>query len=57
MSSGNDGSEGLFGTIKVGFGAGLVAGCALFSSFLSIDSTTKHSTWYILQNNRNPYGC
>ena len=37
MSSDNhDDSEGLFGTIKVGFGAGLVAGCALFSSFLSI---------------------
>ena len=48
MSSGNDGSEGLFGTIKVGFGAGLVAGCALFSSFLSIDQQLNipHGTFY-----------
>ena len=37
MSSKNSDSEGLFGTVKVGFGAGLVAGCAIFSSFLSID--------------------
>ena len=48
MSSENDGSEGLFGTIKVGFGAGLVAGCALFSSFLSIDQQLNipHGTFY-----------
>ena len=49
MSSDNhDDSEGLFGTIKVGFGAGLVAGCALFSSFLSIDQQIHipHGTFY-----------
>ena len=49
MSSDNhDDSEGLFGTIKVGFGAGLVAGCALFSSFLSIDQQLNipHGTFY-----------
>jgi len=48
MSSGNNDSEGLFGTIKVGFGAGLVAGCALFSSFLSIDQQINipHGTFY-----------
>ena len=48
MSSKNDNSEGLFGTVKVGFGAGLVAGCALFSSFLSIDQQINipHGTFY-----------
>ncbi|MDC0154105.1 hypothetical protein OAJ02_05180 [Nitrosopumilus sp.] len=48
MSSKNSDSEGLFGTIKVGFGAGLVAGCALFSSFLSIDQQLNipHGTFY-----------
>ena len=48
MSSGNKDPEGLFGTIKVGFGAGLVAGCALFSSFLSIDQQINipHGTFY-----------
>ena len=49
MSSNNsDDSEGLFGTVKVGFGAGLVAGCALFSSFLSIDQQLNipHGTFY-----------
>ena len=48
MSSKTDDSEGLFGTIKVGFGAGLVAGCALFSSFLSIDQQLNipHGTFY-----------
>jgi hypothetical protein len=48
MSSGNKNSEGLFGTVKVGFGAGLVAGCALFSSFLSIDQQINipHGTFY-----------
>jgi len=55
MSSGNKNPEGLFGTVKVGFGAGLVAGCALFSSFLSIDQH-KHPSWNFLQNNRNSYG-
>ena len=48
MSSKISDSEGLFGTIKVGFGAGLVAGCALFSSFLSIDQQLNipHGTFY-----------
>ena len=48
MSSGNKNPEGLFGTVKVGFGAGLVAGCALFSSFLSIDQQLNipHGTFY-----------
>ena len=48
MSSKNSDSEGLFGTIKVGFGAGLVAGCALFSSFLSIDQQLNipHGTFF-----------
>ena len=48
MSSGNKNPEGLFGTVKVGFGAGLVAGCALFSSFLSIDQQINipHGTFY-----------
>ncbi|MSS85984.1 MAG: hypothetical protein CK526_04970 [Thaumarchaeota archaeon] len=48
MSSTNKDPEGLFGTIKVGFGAGLVAGCALFSSFLSIDQQINipHGTFY-----------
>ena len=48
MSSKNRDSEGLFGTMKVGFGAGLVAGCALFSSFLSIDQQINipHGTFY-----------
>ena len=48
MSSKNSDSEGLFGTMKVGFGAGLVAGCALFSSFLSIDQQLNipHGTFY-----------
>lgn len=48
MSSKNRDSEGLFGTVKVGFGAGLVAGCALFSSFLSIDQQINipHGTFY-----------
>ena len=48
MSSKTDNSEGLFGTVKVGFGAGLVAGCALFSSFLSIDQQINipHGTFY-----------
>ena len=48
MSSKNSDSEGLFGTVKVGFGAGLVAGCAIFSSFLSIDQQINipHGTFY-----------
>ena len=48
MSSKNRDPEGLFGTVKVGFGAGLVAGCALFSSFLSIDQQINipHGTLY-----------
>ena len=48
MSSKNRDPEGLFGTVKVGFGAGLVAGCALFSSFLSIDQQINipHGTFY-----------
>ena len=48
MSSKNRDPEGLFGTMKVGFGAGLVAGCALFSSFLSIDQQINipHGTFY-----------
>ena len=48
MSSQNNHSEGLFGTVKVGFGAGLVAGCAIFSSFLSIDQQINipHGTFY-----------
>ena len=48
MSSAKRDPEGLFGTIKVGFGAGLVAGCALFSSFLSIDQQINipHGTFY-----------
>ena len=48
MSSKNSDSEGLFGTAKVGFGAGLVAGCAIFSSFLSIDQQINipHGTFY-----------
>ena len=48
MSSGTKNPEGLFGTVKVGFGAGLVAGCALFSSFLSIDQQINipHGTFY-----------
>ena len=47
MSSKNRDPEGLFGTVK-GFGAGLVAGCALFSSFLSIDQQINipHGTFY-----------
>ena len=48
MSTKNSNSEGLFGTAKVGFGAGLVAGCAIFSSFLSIDQQINipHGTFY-----------
>ena len=48
MSSANEEKSDLFGTIKVGFGAGLVAGCALFSSFLSIDQQLHipHGTFY-----------
>ena len=37
MSSINEEKSSLFDNVKVGFGAGLVAGCAIFSSFLSID--------------------
>lgn len=48
MSSVNEEKSDLFGTIKVGFGSGLVAGCALFSSFLSIDQQINipHGTFY-----------
>ena len=48
MSSANEEKSDLFGTVKVGFGAGLVAGCALFSSFLSIDQQLHipHGTFY-----------
>ena len=48
MSSKNEEKSDLYGTIKVGFGAGLVAGCALFSSFLSIDQQLNipHGTFY-----------
>jgi hypothetical protein len=48
MSSANEEKSDLFGTVKVGFGAGLVAGCALFSSFLSIDQQLNipHGTFY-----------
>ena len=48
MSSVNEEESDRKGAIKVGFGAGLVAGCALFSSFLSIDQQLNipHGTFY-----------
>ena len=48
MSSQNDEKSSLFDNVKVGFGAGLVAGCAIFSSFLSIDQQINipHGTFY-----------
>jgi len=48
MSSVNEEKSDRKGAIKVGFGAGLVAGCALFSSFLSIDQQLNipHGTFY-----------
>ena len=48
MSSVNEEKSSLFDTAKVGFGAGLVAGCAIFSSFLSIDQQINipHGTFY-----------
>ena len=48
MSSENDEKPRLFDNVKVGFGAGLVAGCAIFSSFLSIDQQINipHGTFY-----------
>jgi hypothetical protein len=48
MSSQNDERHSFFDNAKVGFGAGLVAGCAIFSSFLSIDQQIgiPHGTFY-----------
>ena len=48
MSSINEEKSSLFDNVKVGFGAGLVAGCAIFSSFLSIDQQINipHGTFY-----------
>ena len=48
MSSENDEKPRLFDNVKVGFAAGLVAGCAIFSSFLSIDQQINipHGTFY-----------